>query len=553
MSVKIYDILNLNNKFDDGYIDNVVDNIDKDIKRKIGYLGNTEMLVLNFCSLSIFSLLFTIVFGMILKNTNSGINIIYLLIPFVCLFVSSSFLIKRIINNKNNKTKNVISTILKLKLGVISFKNEPNKYNIQQVDYNDYAVNYNYNQILNDELNLIIENDLKFKNHISYYHSFLKIIKKLDSNEKNELNILLDYLNNNKNNDIIHVKFKEHIKNYFKKSIDNEFILLDSDIYALKKELDVINSINDEFINKLIRLKEQHIELTTKLNLPQLKNVLGLPNGTLSFDEHLNKLSSYKNIQELKEIKSELDDCLNLSRYEVEHLNKINTIVNKIEENIVKYNLEKFNDLYKEYSALLKLEQDFSYESYCNKIEIILNDMNYIIGFYKNDDVICNIFEPIVLNYYKNIANNIENYNNLNFASGDSYLKKLSIIDSIKNVLPYFINFNHDILDKYYQNNEILNIVNSIKNIKTHEDAERLLLSIYSINQNLLNNYCKEIDVFYDLNKMLINIGDKGFEELINEKIMNIIDNTDEYRWDVIGNLTRIRNIDVKQKLLERD
>ena len=134
-----------------------------------------------------------------------------------------------------------------------------------------------------------------------------------------------------------------------------------------------------------------------------------------------------------------------------------------------------------------------------------------------------------------------------------SYLKKLSIIDSIKNVLPYFINFNHDILDKYYQNNEILNIVNSIKNIKTHEDAERLLLSIYSINQNLLNNYCKEIDVFYDLNKMLINIGDKGFEELINEKIMNIIDNTDEYRWDVIGNLTRIRNIDVKQKLLERD
>ena len=100
MSVKIYDILNLNNKFDDGYIDNVVDNIDKDIKRKIGYLGSTEMLVLNFCSLSIFSLLFTIVFGMILKNTNSGINIIYLLIPFVCLFVSSSFLIKKIIKQK---------------------------------------------------------------------------------------------------------------------------------------------------------------------------------------------------------------------------------------------------------------------------------------------------------------------------------------------------------------------------------------------------------------------------------------------------------------------
>ncbi len=89
------------------------------------------------------------------------------------------------------------------------------------MDYNDYAVNYNYNQILNDELNLIIENDLKFKNHISYYYSFLKIIKKLDSNEKNELNILLDYLNNNKNNEQI----KTCLQTVYKGASDCVFVL----------------------------------------------------------------------------------------------------------------------------------------------------------------------------------------------------------------------------------------------------------------------------------------------------------------------------------------
>lgn len=321
------------------------------------------------------------------------------------------------------------------------------------------------------------------------------------------MNLLLSNFNNDDNKDLdeLLINYQEYFN--FKKINDETYLYLD--INHLK------NYLNDG--KKIKYRKFIFLYLENLINKKKFKNY------SLNYNKINNKSLNYI-----------LHDKI-LDNYDIKNIKKVVSLIkyfNKNEMKIKNNNIYSLDDnLYADVKNMKFLNSKFldDYKFNFKSKGFIINNFSYLKNLIT------------ILNCIYNNKNTDKNYDN---KIKNSLIKTdCNLVISSKIKIELFINviksIDSDI--KYLE----INNINNLKNIRYIDVLE---CEYIFINMNMLNNYFKFFEIYYEYNNCKSNINNSIVELLINNNYLNnSLKNIFIYNWNnlIIDNISKINQNDL--------
>ena len=310
----------------------------------------------------------------------------------------------------------------------------------------------------------------------------------------------------------------------------------------------LLNSFDNSYYDIIKFIK--NIGIDTELKQGDIKNILRIIDNTFNQSIYYDKLSNYKNIDDLSLINGIFDKINSLNEYKKKHdyidFNKISNIdynlrINELKEDLSFFKrLKRNKEIKEELSNILtinKIEYEFDKYYYdikeYNELLNSINENKYVLDLYVDD------FDIQSVELIKNKFNDTLKYSNL--------------LNSINNLLDY--NEAIEIFLEIKDDAELSNNFNNIKNnVISYQKLENEFTNKYKLRYELLN-----IDKYIEL----LN-NNYPFSDFINMAAINkIIDRLNELNLTSFINLlinneikvNELKNIYIKSlanELIER-
>ena len=394
-----------------------------------------------------------------------------------------------------------------------------------------YVLNSNVQNNLKQSHSLP-KNEIKKKLNMSPKGSSENIFKNNYNNHSNEKKKTSNQ--KIKNNNMKH-KSSHQIKNFNKNNSLKEKNILEKKIFSNtpdpKKNKNENNLNNESFINSLIELPSNQLEIEKKFKLLSVDNAQNINNMNIeklkqnifnlieniieleklfknilkekiklrnNYKDYLNIY--YKNYKNIKKKEKKLNKILNLNDF---NNNKI-ILVNREENNNINKIIKSFNIQFDLYKFLLKYDNSNNNNNNDENLNIILKSFNNVINRYGSIE--------------KVLANNMNN----NLIINNDILNKYNLLSNINN------NFNNNLINEKIEeeneneisqdNNEINNNNNNNNNIIIK--FENVIVSKPDNNDIKLEKYLKNFYSKRNFNKIPFKKTSKNNYEYDNQKIM---------------------------------
>jgi DNA repair exonuclease SbcCD ATPase subunit len=407
--------------------------------------------------------------------------------------------------------------------------------------------NIDYNNLIENETNLLNEIDKNLKNKNQEQYDLLKDKHIIEYKLNDDRIINIEKIINEK--EILeekNIKFNEQME-----SLNlNEKIKLEEEKNNYEKKMEQIQIIINELTKEIKKSSSDNKEKLKKEKILLEKNISILNDNVNNFNENINELS-IKNNEILKTLLINNNEINSIKK---EYENNKRNILKKINDKKI---LEKSINLQKENNKEL-LKHIFSDTCECCKTNKIIHEQ---IGYlekiiklqkemeaFKCDEKDINLIDEkiLLLKDYENNINDI-NVNKLKIETLENKLKleKKNILLIEENIN---ININNDAINEKIKEQKkiLLNNKKQLDDIKEYEK----ILNEYNKNsikiqeyENIINIYEKNIENIVKLNEI------KKNEKQLNEEIKKI----NEQKKNILNNIFKFETEKIKQEKLQSE